>query len=150
MKFWDTSALIPLVVDERASAETRRLLDEDQDVVVWMLTSVELLSALGKLGRAAPELTDLLPGVRLDALDLFKQWAAVTHVEGVRRRAERLVGVHPLTAADALQLGAALLASGDRPETLDFVTLDHTLGRCAQLEGFRVHPVIRAPSAKST
>src|SRR5262245_10731153 len=115
MKFWDTSALIPLVVDEPATSAARRLLDDDRDVIVWMLTSVELLSALGKLGRAAPELADLLPGVRLDALDLFKKWAAVTHVEGVRRRAERLVGVHPLTSADAMQLGAALLASGDRP-----------------------------------
>ena len=60
------------------------------------------------------------------------------HVEGVRRRAERLVGVHPLSAADAMQLGAAILASGDRPETLEFVTLDQALGRSAQLEGFRV------------
>lgn len=140
MKFWDTSALIPLVVDEPATAEVSQLLDDDGDVIVWMLTSVELLSALGRLGRVAPDLGDLLPGIRLDALDLFSKWAAVTHIEGVKRRAERLVGVHPLTAADAMQLGAALLASGDRPETLDFVTLDQALGRSAQLEGFRVHP----------
>lgn len=143
MKFWDTSALIPLIVDEPSTPEAVRLLTDDRDVVVWMMTSVELLSTLGRLGRAAPELADLLPGVRLDALDLFRKWAAVTHVEGVRRRAERLVGVHPLTAADAMQLGAAMLASGDRPETLDFVTLDQQLARCAQLEGFRVHPKLR-------
>jgi predicted nucleic acid-binding protein len=147
VKFWDTSALIPLVVDEPATTQIRGVLQDDPDVVVWMLSSVELLSTLGRLGREAPELSDLLPGVRLDALDLFRNWAAVTHVEGVRRRAERLVGVHPLTAADAMQLGAALLASGDRPETLDFVTLDHALARCAQLEGFRVHPrlPVRSP-----
>ncbi len=146
MKFWDTSALIPLMVDEPATPEVVRLLTDDGDVVVWMLTSVELLSTLGRLGRAVPDLADVLPGVRLDALDLFRKWAAVTHVEGVRRRAERLVGVHPLTAADAMQLGAALLASGDRPETLDFVTLDQPLARCAQLEGFRVHPSARSRS----
>lgn len=138
MRFWDTSALVPLIVDEPATPAMRRLLAEDRDVVVWMLTSVELLSTLGRLGRMCSGLEDVLPGVRLDALDLFKRWAAVTHVEGVRRRAERLVGVHPLTAADAMQLGAALIASGDRPETLDFVTLDQPLARCAQLEGFRV------------
>jgi hypothetical protein len=39
-----------------------------------------------------------------------------------------------------MQLGAALIASGDRPETLDFVTLDRALARSAQLEGFRVRP----------
>ncbi|HUR19395.1 MAG TPA: type II toxin-antitoxin system VapC family toxin [Vicinamibacterales bacterium] len=147
MKFWDTSALVPLIVDEPATPDVVRLLTEDRDVVVWMMTSVELLSTLGRLGRATPDLADLLPGVRLDALELFRKWAAVTHVEGVRRRAERLVGVHSLTAADAMQLGAALLASGDRPETLDFVTLDQPLGRCAQLEGFRVHP--KLPTASS-
>ncbi len=57
-----------------------------------------------------------------------------------RRRAERLVGVHPPASADALHLGAALMAAGDRPETLDFVTLDRNLARAAQLEGFRVAP----------
>jgi uncharacterized protein len=138
VKFWDTSALVPLIVDEPATETMRRLISRDRDVIVWMLTGVELLSTLGRLGRAAPELMDVLPGVRLEAMDLFKRWATVTHVEGVRRRAERLVGVHPLAAADAMQLGAALIASGDRPETLDFVTLDRHLGRCAQLEGFRV------------
>lgn len=121
----------------------RGLLAEDADVIVWMLTGVELLSTLGRLGRSSTGLDDLLPAARLDAMDLGKRWAAVTHVEGVRRRAERLVGVHPLTAADAMQLGAALLASGDQPETLDFVTLDQTLGRCAQLEGFRVRPAAK-------
>lgn len=138
MKFWDTSALVPLIVDEPTTPAMRRHLSEDRDVVVWMLTSAELLSTLGRLGRMAPELADLLPGTRLDAMDLFKRWAAVTAVDEVKRRAERLVGVHPLSAADAMQLGAAILASGDRPETLDFVTLDQPLARCAQLEGFRV------------
>jgi hypothetical protein len=39
-----------------------------------------------------------------------------------------------------MQLGAALIASGDRPETLPMVTLDRNLARAAQLEGFRVLP----------
>jgi predicted nucleic acid-binding protein len=140
VRFWDTSALVPLIVDEPTTPALQRLLSSDRDVVVWMLTSVELLSTLGRLGRMTPDLADLLPGARLEVMDLFSRWAAVTHLEGVRRRAERLVGVHPLAAADAMQLGAALLASGDRPETLDFVTLDEPLARAARLEGFRVLP----------
>jgi predicted nucleic acid-binding protein len=116
----------------------RLVLSRDREVVVWMLTSVELLSTLGRLGRMSSELADLLPSARRDVMDLFARWAAVSDVEGVKRRAERLVGVHPLTAADALQLAAALITSGDRPETLDFVTLDQPLARSAQLEGFRV------------
>ncbi|HSC25990.1 MAG TPA: type II toxin-antitoxin system VapC family toxin [Vicinamibacterales bacterium] len=138
MKFWDTSALVPLVVDETATPAMRALIERDPDVIVWMLTSVELLSTIGRLGRLSAGLADLLPGVRHDVMDLFQRWAAVTHVEGVRRRAERLVGVHPLSAADAMQLGAALMVAADQPETLDFVTLDRNLARAAQLEGFRV------------
>ena len=140
MRFWDTSALVPLIVDEPTTPAMRRLVSQDRDVIVWMLTSVELLSTLGRLGRMSDGLEDLLPGARREAMDLFGRWAAVSHVEGVRRRAERLVGVHPLTAADAMQLGAALLASDDRPETLDFVTLDQPLARAARLEGFRAIP----------
>ena len=138
MRFWDTSALVPLIVNEPTTPAMRELLGQDRDVLVWMLTSIELLSTLGRLGRMSGELADLLPGVRVEVMELFTRWAAVTHIEEVRRRAGRLVSVHPLTAADAMQLGAALLASGDRPETLDFVTLDQPLARCAQLEGFRV------------
>ncbi|CAN5363436.1 hypothetical protein BH23ACI1_BH23ACI1_25230 [soil metagenome] len=138
MKFWDTSALAPLVIDEPSTAAMRQMMAADPDVIVWMLSSIELLSVLGRLGRQTPALADLLPGVRLDAMDLFRHWATVTHADGVKRRAERLVGVHPLSAADAMQLGAALLAAGDRAETLPFVTLDRTLARAAQLEGFRV------------
>jgi len=138
MRFWDTSALVPLIIDEPVTAAMRALLRQDGEVLVWMLTGVELLSTLGRLGRSSSGLADLLPGIRYDAAALFAGWAAVTHVEGVRRRAERLVAVHPLSAADAMQLGAALLASDDRPETLDVVTLDRALASAARLEGFRV------------
>ncbi len=138
MKFWDTSALVPLVVDEPATPAMRHLLSSDRHVVVWILTGVELLSTLARISRMSAELADVLPGVRLEVMELFKRCAAVTDVDAVRRRAERLVGVHPLSAADAMQLGAALIASADRPDTLDFVTLDQALARCAQLEGFRV------------
>lgn len=138
MKFWDTSALVPLVVDEPGTKAVRELLAEDHDVMIWTLTSVELLSALGRLGRVSDGLQDLLPAMRESALDLLGRCVVVTDVDGVRRRAERLVGVHPLASADALQLAAALTASGDRPERLEIITLDAVLARCARLEGFRV------------
>jgi predicted nucleic acid-binding protein len=138
VKFWDTSALVPLVVDEPGTKAVRDLLAEDHDVMIWTLTSVELLSALGRLGRVSDGLHDLLPAMRESALDLLGRCVVVTDVDGVRRRAERLVGVHPLASADALQVAAALAASGDRPERLEIVTLDAVLARCARLEGFRV------------
>lgn len=138
MKFWDTSALVPLIVEESTTESMRAHLTEDRHVIVWTLTSVELLSTLGRLGRQTSELADLLPAARAGAMQLFSRWSAVIDVPAVARRAERLVGVHPLAAADAMQLGAALLASGDRPESLPIVTLDAVLARAARLEGFLV------------
>ena len=138
MRFWDSSALVPLVLDEPSSDEVRRLMREDGEVVVWMLTSVELLSAVARLERSSQGLDDLFGGARRDALDRVRRCHPVTQVEAVRQRAERLVSVHALTAADALQLAAALVVSREQPETLEFVTLDKVLARAARLEGFPV------------
>ena len=138
MRFWDTSALVPLIIDEPSTKAARDLVARDADILIWTMTSVELLSALRRLGRLSDGLQDLLPAMRAHALDLVGRCALVTDIDGVRRRAERLVGVHALASADALQLAAALAASEDRPERLDLVTLDQPLARSARLEGFRV------------
>jgi predicted nucleic acid-binding protein len=138
VKFWDSSALMPLFVDEPTTDPMRALMAEDTEVAVWLFTVVELLSAIGRLDRQSTGLDDLIAGVRTDIRDREAEWTLVTHVEAVRRRAERLVGLHPLTAADAMQLSAAQVLSNDRPDTLPFVTLDTVLARAARLEGFRV------------
>lgn len=52
--------------------------------------------------------------------------------------AHRLLRVHPLRAADALQLAAATIAAERRPPTLTFVTLDDRLRAAADREGFRI------------
>lgn len=138
MRFWDSSALVPLVFDEPASDHLRRLVAEDEDPMIWALSSVEVLSAVARLERSSHGLEDLVDGVRRDALDLVRRCHPVTLLDAVRQRAERLVGVHALTAADALQLAAALVACREQPETLEFVTLDKVLARAARLEGFPV------------
>lgn len=138
MKFWDSSALVPLYIDEPATDRLRTLLQRDPDVIVWMLSSVEVLSAIARHRRRSKGADDLLHQARLEVLERWSQWSAVTDAEAVRRRAERLVAVHPLAAADALQLAAALVACGDRPETLDVVTLDRRLATASQLEGFHI------------
>ena len=138
MRFWDSSALVPLVQDEPASERMRELIQEDPAVIVWMLTSVELLSAIARLERSSDGLDDLLGSVRRDAIDRLRRCHPVTLVDPVRQRAERLVGVHAIAAADALQLAAALAACREQPETLEFVTLDKVLARAARLEGFSV------------
>jgi len=53
--------------------------------------------------------------------------------------------VHPLRAADTLQLPAAFIAAERRPSSLEVVTLDDRLSAAAQKEGFLV---IEVPSTE--
>jgi len=45
VKFWDTSALVPLFIDEATTETLRRTLADNPDIVIWTLTQVELASA---------------------------------------------------------------------------------------------------------
>ena len=44
MRFWDTSALVPLFIAERESGAAVKRLREDPEIVVWTLARLELLA----------------------------------------------------------------------------------------------------------
>lgn len=138
MRFWDTSAILPLVVAERVTNRVERWLRDDPDVLVWTLTRVELLSALARRHRESPGAARKLRAARRDVLTAWPYWSEVTAVGAVRKRAEELVERHPLRAADSLQIAAALVASEGAPATLDFVTFDVRQAAAAEGEGFTV------------
>ena len=73
---------------------------------------------------------------RLD--ELRRAWAEVEALAAIRRTARRLLRVHVLRAADAVQLAAALAAADGRPDLLLFVCLDQRLNEAAQREGFEL------------
>ncbi len=138
MRFWDSSAVVPLLV---AESSTRALVDafvRDPDLVVWWATEVECVSALARLERDglidAPAMAEAL--ARLDGLALA--WHEVQPAARTRQVAVRLLRTHGLRAADALQLAAAIAAAEDSPDSLPLVTLDARLALAAQREGFRV------------
>lgn len=140
MKFWDSSALVALVIKQASSASVRKLLAEDPELLCWALSEVEVLSALARLEREKALSTKALREA-CDGLDqLWASVAAVSLVEGVKLRAKRLLRLHPLRAADACQLGAALLSAHDDPSAWSFVCLDHGLRDAAGREGFTVLP----------
>jgi predicted nucleic acid-binding protein len=99
---------------------------------------VECVSVLTRLERegslTGPSLVDGLR--RLDGL--ASAWSEVQPMALVRQTAIRLLRVHPLRTADALQLAAAIAAAEDHPATLPFVTLDERLAQAAEREGFPV------------
>lgn len=51
MKFWDTSAVVPLCVTEPASATVKSILSGDSSVVVWWATRTECVSAFMRQRR---------------------------------------------------------------------------------------------------
>jgi uncharacterized protein len=138
VRFWDTSAIIPLWIAEQASPRARAWYRNDPDVIAWTLTRVEVFSALARRRREAPLAASRLLTVRRDFVRAWEQWSEVTAIEIVRRHAERIVESYPLRAADALQVGAAITAAEDDPTGLEFVTFDENLAHAAEREGFRV------------
>lgn len=138
MRFWDTSALIPLLLAERGTSRAERCLRDDANVVVWTLTRAELLSGLARRRREEPGASRRLLAARRELVSAWERWSEVTAVEIVRRHAERVVETHPVRAADALRIGAALVAAEDNPAALEFVTFDRHQAEAAEREGFRV------------
>jgi uncharacterized protein len=138
MRFWDSSALVPLLVSEPQSVAAQSEYERDSDVVSWWASHVECVSALARLERdgslSESGMTDAIG--RLDAL--AAAWSEVQPMDRVRQVAVRLLRVHPLRAADALQVAAAIVASEGQPSTLPLVTFDDRLALAAEREGFPV------------
>lgn len=139
MRYWDTSAVVPLLLEQEATAAVEALLDDDPGMVAWWTTPVECASAAARLRREERLTVQEEQRVLDAAATLRAAWVEVLPSEEVRDRAERLLRVHALKAADAMQLAAALVWAGT-PSGTELVTLDERLALAARLEGFRVLP----------
>ena len=138
MRFWDSSALAPLVVTEPSTTAMRDLADDERRIVVWWAAAVECASAVARRERSG-DLDAKGASEALITLDgLTGDWSEVPPTGRLRDNARRLVRVHDLRAADALQLAAARTACDERPGMLPFVTLDERLALAASREGFPV------------
>ncbi len=138
MKFWDSSAVVPLLVHQSASPAVEAYFREDPGLIVWWATRVECDSAIARLERErklSPKSTDEAFR-RLDAISSL--WHEVQPVDVLREAARRVLRLHSLRAGDSLQLAAAFMAAENRPSTLEFVCLDDRLGGAARREGFQV------------
>ena len=140
MKFWDTSAVVPLCVQGPTSAAVREILTEDASMVVWWGTHTECVSALTRRTREGGTTRADERAARYLLRSLASAWMEMQPNEALRNTAERLLAVHPLRAADALQLAAALTWCGQAPAGQDFVTFDRRLRDASFREGFTVLP----------
>ncbi len=138
MKFWDSSALVPLLVEEGETVSLTNLYLGEPWMITWWGTPVECVSAVSRREREGLLSLEATHQAlrRLDAL--APHWHRIEPVDAILETSRRFLRVHPLRAADSLQLAAAFLASEGRPSTLEFVCLDDRLGLAAQREGFPV------------
>ena len=138
MRFWDASAIVSLLIVEAPTRRLQAFAATDPDILVWWGSEVECASALARLERDAT----LDPRAAVLAFDRLKQlasgWHEIDPTDIVRETATRLLRVHPLRAADALQLAAAIVAAEQRPAALEMLTLDDRLASAARKEGFAV------------
>lgn len=138
MRFWDSSAITPLLVVEADSARREQQLRVDSDIVVWFGTMVEVESSLARRKRSGELSGEFELRARRHFDELAAHWSEVTPTNEVRARAIRLLRVHQLRAADAFQLAAALVFCREQPQYLPFLTADQRLRDAASLEGFAV------------
>jgi hypothetical protein len=135
MRYWDASALVSLLVEEAATRAREDLIEQNSQILTWWGSKVECASALNRLRRQGTlDEAGLQKGLRvLD--ELAGAWTDVVPTSTVRERAMRLLRVHPLRAADALQLAAALTSAADDPSRLEMVCGDTRLADAARKEG---------------
>ncbi len=138
MRYWDASAIVPLLALQDSTDAVRAEARRDPSIVTWWGTRVECVSAVSRRERDG-QLDE--PGARaaIDRLtDLAGAWAEVAPSARLRQTAERLLRVHPLRTGDALQLASALVAADGDAQTMPFMTLDERLALAARREGFTV------------
>ena len=140
MKFWYTSAVVPSIVREPATIHLRRLTEADPDRIVWWGTRIECASAIAARRRDGSLSESAVTDIQACFAELRECWSEVLPREALRERALRLLEVHSLRAADALQLAAAFAWCRDEPKEHGFVSLDDRLRAAAAREGFDLLP----------
>jgi hypothetical protein len=107
-------------------------------MLVWALSATQVTSALARKRRDGSLTFSRFAAAKRRLTALERVWNEVAAWEAVRARARRLLEVHPLTVADALQLGSALVVLEERTQGIGFVTFDSRLADAATREGFQV------------
>jgi predicted nucleic acid-binding protein len=140
VKFWDTSAVVPLCINEPNSKSVRSILTRDSLMVVWWTTRTQCVSALMRQTREGSLRNEDERQARQVLGQLADAWAEIQPTEILRATAERLLAVHTLRAADAFQLAAAIHWCQRQTTNMEFVSFDSRLRDAGHKEGFILLP----------
>jgi predicted nucleic acid-binding protein len=138
VRFWDSSAIVPIVAAEPMTEAMANCLLPIPMSSCGALTEVEVASALMRTARDAGQERIRDAEALLDAL--AATWQTIDRVTEVAVDARQLLRRYNLTAADSLQLAAALLLRRRMSTALAFVVLDQRLATAARAEGLTVLP----------
>ncbi len=141
MIFWDSSAIVPLLVEEEETDYCLKALSEDQEMLIWCLSGLEVMSALCRRVREGSINERYFQATKRHLKDFVERAYEIKAIEQVKQRAVRLLEVHPLCATDACQLASALVATHEDPDRLVIVSFDQRLKTAAIKEGFIVNPI---------
>jgi predicted nucleic acid-binding protein len=131
VNFWDASAIVPLLTS-RLQALARR----DPEMLAGWGSAAECASALARLERDVAIDAKAAERAFQRLTQIADAWHEVEPTSIVRENAIRFLRVHPLRAADALQLATAFVAAERRPASLQVLTLHERLAEAMRKEGF--------------
>jgi predicted nucleic acid-binding protein len=140
VKFWDTSAVVPLCVIEPRSGTAKSILTRDPSIVVWWATRTECVSGLARQRREGTLRIEDEREARQVLERVADVWIEVQPSQMLRGTAEQLLGVHALRAADAFQLAAALHWCQRQTTNKELVSFDNRLREAGHKEGFTLLP----------
>ena len=138
--FWDSSALVPLLLPDPRSASLSGAAVSDREFTIWWGAPLECQSAVYRRHREAPLPKGGLERAFIRLRELVEDADMISPTNELRGRAGRLLALHPLRAADALQLAAALVWCEEQPAGETFACLDGRLRDAAAREGFTLLP----------
>ncbi len=139
MNFWDTSALVPLIVEQALSSRAEAYYQRERHgVFVWWGTYTECVSSLARLERERGLRSQEFEQALRLLSTLAESWNEVLPSDVLRARANRLLRIHPLRTGDVFQLASAIIASEDLASRVAVVTFDERLAAAARREGFEV------------
>lgn len=141
IRFWDSSGVVSLLVRQRHTDVAESLLNDDSRIAAWWATPIECGSALARLLRDGHLGAQEVHAASARLHEIARHWIEIEPSESLREIAQTLVLRHPVRAADALQLAAAMTYAEGAGSAPEFVTFDRRLGSAAQHEGFRTRGV---------
>ncbi len=136
MIFFDSSALLPLFIQDKHSSAMELLVRDDPWVVIWWGSTIECFSAFARLRRKRIIDSYQEQEIRRRLLSVKRHWTEIQPGHDVKALAHQLLLIHTLSAADSLQLAAALLWADKLPSGHQFVCLYTKLLEAARKEGF--------------